>query len=67
MKAGRKFELLATNPMGQPLMATPAISDGMLILRGENTIYAIGERKQQRRVATRCPSNRLRSLRSSTL
>src|SRR5678815_2949210 len=26
--AGRKFELLATNSMGQPLMATPAISDG---------------------------------------
>lgn len=45
VKAGRKFELLATNPMGQPLMATPAISDGMLIVRGENTIYAISERK----------------------
>ncbi|HET9787547.1 MAG TPA: PQQ-binding-like beta-propeller repeat protein, partial [Pyrinomonadaceae bacterium] len=45
VKAGRKFELLATNPMGQPLMATPALSGGLLILRGENTIYAIGERK----------------------
>ena len=49
VKAGRKFELLATNPMGQALMATPAISDGLLILRGENTIYAIGVRKTQRR------------------
>jgi outer membrane protein assembly factor BamB len=45
VKAGRKFELLATNPMGQPLMATPALSGGFLILRGENTIYAIGESK----------------------
>jgi outer membrane protein assembly factor BamB len=44
VKAGRKFELLARNPMGQALMATPAISEGMLIVRGENTIYAIGER-----------------------
>ena len=45
VKAGRKFELLATNAMGQPLMATPALSDGMLIVRGENTIYAIGQNK----------------------
>jgi len=26
-------------------MATPALSDGMLIIRGENTIYALSERK----------------------
>jgi outer membrane protein assembly factor BamB len=44
VKAGRQFELLGKNVMGQPLMATPAISQGMLILRGENTIYAVGER-----------------------
>ena len=42
VKAGRKFELLATNSMGKALMATPAVSDGMLILRAENQIYAIG-------------------------
>jgi hypothetical protein len=35
VKAGAKFELLATNPMGESLMATPAISDGMLIVRGQ--------------------------------
>lgn len=44
VKAGRTFALLATNPIGQPLMATPAISDGMLIVRAENYIYAISER-----------------------
>ena len=49
VKAGRKFELLATNAMGQPLMATPAISDGLLILRTDNYIYAIGERKTARK------------------
>jgi hypothetical protein len=41
VKAGRQYELLAKNTMDQPLMATPAISQGMLIVRGENVIYAI--------------------------
>lgn len=31
------------NPMGKVLMATPALSDGLLILRTDNHIYAIGE------------------------
>ena len=33
VRAGRTFELLATNPFGEPLMATPAISGNMLIVR----------------------------------
>ena len=49
VKAGRQYELLSKNTMGQPLMATPALSQGMLILRGENAIYAIGERKTSTR------------------
>ena len=43
VKAGPKYELLATNSMGKALMATPALSDGMLILRAENYVYAISE------------------------
>ena len=31
----------ATNPMGQPLMATPAIADGLLIVRGERDLFAV--------------------------
>ena len=42
VKAGRQYELLSRNAMGQPLMATPALSQGMLIVRGENAIYALG-------------------------
>lgn len=42
VKTGRQYELLAKNVMGQPLMASPAIADGMLIVRGENTVWAIG-------------------------
>ena len=45
VKAGRQYELLSRNVMGQPLMATPALADRMLIVRAENTIYALGERK----------------------
>ncbi len=44
VRAGPKFELLATNAMSQALMATPAISDGRLILRTKDFVYAIGER-----------------------
>ena len=42
VKAGRQYELLSRNTMGQPLMATPALSQGMLIVRGENAVYALG-------------------------
>ncbi len=44
VKAGAKYELLATNPMGEVLMATPAISDGMIFVRGQHNVYAIAER-----------------------
>ena len=42
VKAGKQYELLSRNTMGQPLMATPALSQGMLIVRGENAVYALG-------------------------
>lgn len=42
VKAGPKYELLATNPMGEALMATPAISDGLIIIRSQQYLYGIG-------------------------
>jgi outer membrane protein assembly factor BamB len=45
VKAGPKFELLATNPMGEVLMATPAIVDGTVIVRARHHLFALGERK----------------------
>jgi len=42
-KAGPKHELLATNQIGEVLMATPAISEGMLIVRGINHLFGLGE------------------------
>lgn len=46
LRAGPKYELLSINPMGEPLMATPAISDGMIILRGQNHLFAVKEKKK---------------------
>ena len=43
VRAGPKHELLSVNPMGEVLMATPAISDGMLIVRGINHVFAVAE------------------------
>jgi outer membrane protein assembly factor BamB len=44
VKAGPKHELLSVNPVGEVLMATPAISDGMLIVRGIKSVFAVAER-----------------------
>lgn len=41
VKAGPTYELLATNRMGEPFMATPAISDGLLLIRGQKHLFAV--------------------------
>ncbi len=41
VRSGRTFELIAKNTMGEPLMATPALAGGMLIVRGERHLFAI--------------------------
>lgn len=41
IKAGTYFELLQKNEMGEPLMATPAISGGMLPVRTQHYLWAI--------------------------
>ncbi len=43
VKAGPKYELLAKNSVGEVVMATPAISDGLLIVRTVSHIFAFGE------------------------
>ena len=44
VKAGPKYELLAKNPVGEVMMATPAISDGMVIVRTVSHLYAFGDK-----------------------
>jgi outer membrane protein assembly factor BamB len=43
VKAGPKHELLSVNPMGEVIMATPAISDGVLFVRGVKHLFAVAE------------------------
>jgi outer membrane protein assembly factor BamB len=43
VKAGPNFELLGKSSIGEVAMATPAISDGMLIVRGMKHVFGIGE------------------------
>jgi outer membrane protein assembly factor BamB len=42
VKSGPKFELLGVNHMGEVLMATPAVADGTLFIRGQHHLFAIG-------------------------
>jgi outer membrane protein assembly factor BamB len=43
VKAGPKYELISTNPMGEVIMATPAISEGMIFVRTIGHVYGIAE------------------------
>lgn len=42
LAAGSEFRHIATNAMGEPLMATPAISAGVMFVRSAHTLFAIG-------------------------
>jgi len=43
LKAGRTFERIATNPLGDVGMATPAISEGVLYFRTQRFLMAVGQ------------------------
>lgn len=43
VKAGATFEIVARNAMGEPIMATPAIAGGLLLVRTEKQLVAIGQ------------------------
>jgi outer membrane protein assembly factor BamB len=42
--AGETFKHVATNSMGETLMATPAISEGVMYVRGAATLFAIKQK-----------------------
>jgi outer membrane protein assembly factor BamB len=42
VKAGTEFDHIATNTMGELLMATPALSGGVMYVRAVNHVFAIG-------------------------
>ena len=43
VRAGPKFEVLATNTMDDVVMATPAISRDLLVIRTQHHVFGIGE------------------------
>jgi len=42
--AGKKFTHIATNSMGEMLMATPALSDGVMYVRSSASLFAVGRK-----------------------
>jgi outer membrane protein assembly factor BamB len=45
LATGREHKLLGENELGETVMATPAIAEGVLYIRGRKHLFAIGERK----------------------
>jgi outer membrane protein assembly factor BamB len=45
VRAGRTFEHVATNSIGELLMATPALSNGVMYVRGVSSLFAIGTKR----------------------
>jgi outer membrane protein assembly factor BamB len=43
--AGQKFSHIATNTMGELLMATPALSEGVMYVRSAGSLFAVGKKK----------------------
>ena len=48
VKAGPQYELLATNPIGEAIVATPAISEGMIFVRSLGHVYGIANKNAMR-------------------
>jgi len=44
VRAGPRFELLARNPLGELILSTPAVSEGVLFFRTRGHLVAIGAR-----------------------
>lgn len=44
IETGPEFKILAKNPLGEKVQASPAISQGQLFIRTEKRLFAIGEK-----------------------
>ena len=42
VRAGKDFEVIARNDIGEPITASPVFADGRLYLRTLKSLYAIG-------------------------
>jgi outer membrane protein assembly factor BamB len=46
VKVGAHYELLSKNPIGEPILATPALAGDLLVVRGAKHLFAIAESGQ---------------------
>ncbi len=46
--AGEKFEKLAENQIEDEFIASPAVSDGRIYLRGKKALWAVGGEESRR-------------------
>lgn len=42
VRAGKDWDLMASNDLGEPLFATPALSDGRIYVRGQKSLFSFG-------------------------
>jgi outer membrane protein assembly factor BamB len=47
VRPGPKFERVAQNELGESTFASPAISDGQIFIRGEKSLFCIGQGRQR--------------------
>ena len=47
VKAGPEFELVSVNRLSEYILTTPAISDGVIFVRGQNHLFAIQSAEQE--------------------
>jgi hypothetical protein len=45
LRAAPRYELLASNPLGELSNATPAFSDGQVFIRTHTALYCVAEGK----------------------
>jgi outer membrane protein assembly factor BamB len=55
VKAGPRFEIVGTNPLGEPVSASAAVAGGRLYIRGERHLFAIGAPAGPARTSTEWP------------
>jgi outer membrane protein assembly factor BamB len=42
LRAGRTAEVIATNDLGERFLASPALSHGLIVLRADGRLFAVG-------------------------
>jgi outer membrane protein assembly factor BamB len=45
VRPGNEYDLVAKNELGEPTFASPAISEGQVLLRGDRHLFCIGQRQ----------------------